>query len=251
MRSVKFFFAAGAASLLSTVALRRRHARICPPAACTRRRRPARFRRLVSARRCRHDQSESQVTSIRQLSRPRHYRSSRRSASALTPQMCRTRCSAISSTTGSAPTSPANTAARPTSTVSTFTDFLAGSALELTNYHGTKSETVMLANGYVDLGTWWCVTPFIGAGLGTSSTQIRFRDDASQDIRCRATAGFVYAADSVEMGLRVGGACRCRLQGSPNVTLEFAYSYVDLGDAVLLARITNFTGFTTPPFTFS
>ena len=25
-----------------------------------------------------------------------------------------------------------------------------------------------MANGYVDLGTWWCMTPFIGAGIGTS-----------------------------------------------------------------------------------
>src|SRR5712675_1799661 len=33
-------------------------------------------------------------------------------------------------------------------------------------YHATKSEWVVLANAYVDLGTWWCITPFIGAGVG-------------------------------------------------------------------------------------
>ena len=33
-------------------------------------------------------------------------------------------------------------------------------------YNGTKSEWVVLANAYVDLGTWWCMTPFIGAGVG-------------------------------------------------------------------------------------
>ncbi|MGD0334542.1 MAG: outer membrane beta-barrel protein [Xanthobacteraceae bacterium] len=33
-------------------------------------------------------------------------------------------------------------------------------------YQGNLSSWVALANGYVDLGTWWCVTPFVGAGIG-------------------------------------------------------------------------------------
>ena len=37
---------------------------------------------------------------------------------------------------------------------------------------------VFLANAYVDLGTWWCITPFIGAGVGTSRNTIsNFPDD--------------------------------------------------------------------------
>src|SRR4051794_28519086 len=31
-------------------------------------------------------------------------------------------------------------------------------------YTANKSELLFLANAYVDLGTWWCVPPFIGAG---------------------------------------------------------------------------------------
>ncbi|TDN00560.1 cell envelope biogenesis protein OmpA, partial [Lactobacillus crispatus] len=34
-------------------------------------------------------------------------------------------------------------------------------------YTASKSELLFLANAYVDLGTWWCITPFIGAGVGT------------------------------------------------------------------------------------
>src|SRR5271155_111457 len=64
---------------------------------------------------------------------------------------------------------------------SQFTDAFAGSAL-VDNYSGSKSETVVMANGYVDLGTWWCVTPFIGAGIGASYNQISsFRDDGFGD----------------------------------------------------------------------
>lgn len=33
-------------------------------------------------------------------------------------------------------------------------------------YQGNLNSWVVLANGYVDLGTWWCITPFIGAGIG-------------------------------------------------------------------------------------
>src|SRR5258708_6113979 len=39
-------------------------------------------------------------------------------------------------------------------------------------YHATKSEWVVLANGYIDLGTWWCMTPFIGAGVGGARVSI-------------------------------------------------------------------------------
>src|ERR1700722_11337762 len=34
------------------------------------------------------------------------------------------------------------------------------------NDQGAVSSAVFLANGYVDIGTWWGVTPFVGAGVG-------------------------------------------------------------------------------------
>jgi opacity protein-like surface antigen len=33
-------------------------------------------------------------------------------------------------------------------------------------YQGYLKSVVVLANAYVDLGTWWCLTPFVGAGIG-------------------------------------------------------------------------------------
>ena len=29
-----------------------------------------------------------------------------------------------------------------------------------------------MANTYIDLGTWWCITPFIGAGVGGAYSTI-------------------------------------------------------------------------------
>ena len=39
---------------------------------------------------------------------------------------------------------------------------------DVDNYAASKSELGRLANAYVDLGTWWCMTPFIGAGVGAA-----------------------------------------------------------------------------------
>ena len=33
-------------------------------------------------------------------------------------------------------------------------------------YDGDHQASVFLANVYLDLGTWWCLTPFVGAGVG-------------------------------------------------------------------------------------
>src|SRR5262249_50904421 len=55
------------------------------------------------------------------------------------------------------------------------------SSFDITNSGGTlipehvtvhKSEIVALANVYADLGTWWCVTPFIGGGVGFASVKL-------------------------------------------------------------------------------
>ena len=49
-----------------------------------------------------------------------------------------------------------------------------GSFLEFCNGGGTcfdsfdfdHSAAVFMANAYIDLGTWWCITPYIGGGVG-------------------------------------------------------------------------------------
>ena len=47
-----------------------------------------------------------------------------------------------------------------------------GVANGIDNYSASKSEVLILANAYADLGTWWCVTPFIGAGVGTARVSV-------------------------------------------------------------------------------
>lgn len=47
-------------------------------------------------------------------------------------------------------------------------------------YTGNKSEWLIMANAYADLGTWWCVTPFIGAGVGAARVTIANYTDVGQ-----------------------------------------------------------------------
>ena len=45
-------------------------------------------------------------------------------------------------------------------------------------YRGDISSWVGLFNGYVDLGTWYGITPYVGAGVGLAWNKL-FRDDRS------------------------------------------------------------------------
>jgi opacity protein-like surface antigen len=101
---------------------------------------------------------------------------------------------------------------------STFTD----------EYRASKSEWLFLANAYLDLGTWYSVTPFVGAGIGMSRNTIHsFLDVCTTcpgggvafgptfskwDFAWAAHAGLAYAA-------------------TKNLTVEIAYRYVSLGNA--------------------
>src|SRR6267142_4567950 len=44
-------------------------------------------------------------------------------------------------------------------------------------YDAFHSANVFLANAYLDLGTWWCLTPFVGVGVGGANNQINSATD--------------------------------------------------------------------------
>lgn len=75
-------------------------------------------------------------------------------------------------------------------------------------YSGSKSEWLILANAYVDLGTWWNITPFVGAGVGMSRNTISgFTDLGPQ----QASVAFGDTASEVEF--RLGRPCGSGLSG--------------------------------------
>jgi opacity protein-like surface antigen len=111
--------------------------------------------------------------------------------------------------------------------------FNIGTAYFVNNYTGSKSETLILANVYADLGTWWCVTPFIGAGVGTSYNRISgFKDTGFRNQFGVTTGSEAFASDNGKWNLAWALHAGLAYKVSPNMTVELGYSYVNLGDAV-------------------
>ena len=102
-----------------------------------------------------------------------------------------------------------------------------------TTISASKSEWVAMVNAYVDLGTWWCMTPFVGAGVGASRNtdqrlprligvifNRRWRSGRGLDLRRRLRSKWNFA-----WALHAGLAYKV----TPNFTLELAYQLCQPG----------------------
>jgi opacity protein-like surface antigen len=94
-------------------------------------------------------------------------------------------------------------------------------------YDGSHSAEVFMANAYLDLGTWWCLTPFIGAGVGgawntvSSVTDVGFTTFAP---------GFGYSSsDNSSWNLAWAAHAGVAYNVSSNLKLELAVRYLNLG----------------------
>ena len=94
------------------------------------------------------------------------------------------------------------------------------------DYTATKKELTFLANAYWDIGTWKGITPFLGAGIGASYNTISdFRDVNVPNL------GVAYAASASSWNLAWALYAGVGYQVTPNLTIEAAYRYIDLGNA--------------------
>ena len=100
-------------------------------------------------------------------------------------------------------------------------------------YHATKSEWVALANAYVDLGTWWCMTPFIGAGVGAARVSIaNFTDQGIANNGGGALPGLALGDNVSKLNLAWALHAGVAYNVSPNFTIELAYRYLNMGDGL-------------------
>jgi opacity protein-like surface antigen len=102
-----------------------------------------------------------------------------------------------------------------------------GAPIGTDEYGGSKSEWLALANVYADLGTWWCLTPFVGVGVGFSRNTISNFTDVNTP-NAGVAFGDTASKWNFAWALHAGLAYRV----SPNLTMELAYRYVDLGDGI-------------------
>jgi opacity protein-like surface antigen len=93
-------------------------------------------------------------------------------------------------------------------------------------YSATKSEWTGLANVYVDLGTWYGVTPFVGAGVGVTRNTISAFTDVDVGV-----GGLAFSGEHSETDLAWALHAGLAYTVIPNFKVELAYRYLNLGDA--------------------
>jgi len=105
-------------------------------------------------------------------------------------------------------------------------------------YKGNLSSMVALFNAYVDLGTWNCLTPYIGAGIGYATNRISGLTD--QGINYPDPTGAFSAIVQPTLGTAGSGTksnvawalmAGVGYEVNKNLTLEVGYRYLNLGDA--------------------
>ena len=102
----------------------------------------------------------------------------------------------------------------------TYTAFC-GATFCLDTYSGQFSQAVFLTNGYVDVGTWYGVTPFVGAGVGFARSKLASLTDNG--------AGNGFASDTVKTNFAWAAHAGLGYNVSPNLKLEFSYRYLNTG----------------------
>lgn len=128
-----------------------------------------------------------------------------------------------------------------------------GAPLGADTYSGRKTEWVVMANIYADLGTWWSVTPYIGAGVGGSRNTIsNFVDQGVSFSNAFGTSPTTaYAATASKWNFAWALHAGLAYKVNPGLTVELGYSYMNLGDGIT-GGLTDFLGNTrNNAFTFN
>lgn len=95
-------------------------------------------------------------------------------------------------------------------------------------YLGDVQSSVFLANGYIDIGTWYGITPFVGAGIGGAYNRIYGLTDYGQG---GFNEGVGFARDKGKFELAYAAHAGLSYAVTPNLKLELAYRYLNMGDA--------------------
>ena len=91
-------------------------------------------------------------------------------------------------------------------------------------YQAFLKSWVFLANAYVDLGTWNCFTPFVGAGIGAARNQLA--DFVDMGI---GTTGAGFGRNSAEWHLAWALHAGVAYNVTKTFKVELAYRYLNLG----------------------
>lgn len=91
-------------------------------------------------------------------------------------------------------------------------------------YQGYLKSWVVLANAYVDLGTWWCLTPYVGAGIGGAYNQLVNFNDLNV-----TTGGYGFGRNSADWHMAYALYAGLAYNVSQNFKVDFTYRYLNYG----------------------
>jgi opacity protein-like surface antigen len=83
-----------------------------------------------------------------------------------------------------------------------------------------------LANAYVNLGTYHCLTPYVGGGVGFASISVNGLKDVNVP-----NGSVFYGADHTQTNFAWGVYAGLAYDVTPGLTIDLSYRYTDLGDA--------------------
>lgn len=100
------------------------------------------------------------------------------------------------------------------------------------DYRANLRSWVGMANIYADLGTWWCITPFVGAGVGYAYNTISNWRDIGSITNAGVNTSSMWWGESKSVGsfawaIHAGLAYKVK----PGLIVELGYRYLDLGSA--------------------
>lgn len=98
------------------------------------------------------------------------------------------------------------------------------------NYSASVNSAVFLANGYFDIGTWWGITPYVGAGVGVANNWVSGLTDVGTTV-----GGFGFAPTSSNLNFAWAAMAGLSYAVTPNLRLELGYRYLDRGDITTAA----------------
>jgi opacity protein-like surface antigen len=113
-------------------------------------------------------------------------------------------------------------------------DFDAGGGLRGTTHeitHGDYTAGVVMVNGYVDLGTWLGITPFVGAGVGFAHHMLSGFSDQSINVIggvASPSGGSIGNASKTSFAWAIHAGLGYDV--TPNFKVELAYRFMHLGD---------------------
>ncbi len=121
-------------------------------------------------------------------------------------------------------------------------DYISGAVpgqLGTDNYHGSVQSSVFMVNGYLTLGDWYGISPYLMGGVGAAYNQmsaltdtnpgtiVNFTDGSSS-ITGLGGGGFANSRD--KWNLAYAGGVGFSYDLTSNLKLDVGYRYLDMGD---------------------